>query len=223
MNTGLVALDTVPPAVKMSRMTTRMAQVLVAAVAVATLAGCSSEAPTTPAPAAPPSSAAPAPNAPAAPGPGLVGAVYTSPDGYSISPPAGWKEFQLDKSTGVSSAFGATQLDKGVTQPFAANLSVVITPETRPLDVVVAQSKALNPNTLRNYKAVIDQPAGDASQSAHVLGGTYDDQRGQLQNVQLITLKEGKQYTVTYTSSAAGFGALTDTFKASMRTFALGG
>jgi hypothetical protein len=221
MNTGVAALDTGFPAVMMSRMPTRMAQILVAAVALTGLAGCSSEAPTAPAPAAPPSSAAPAPDAPAAPG--LVGAVYTSPDGYSISPPAGWREFPLDKSSGISSAFAATQLDKGTAQPFAANLNVVITPETRPLDVVIAQSKAQYPSILRNYKVVIDQPAGDAAQPAHVLGGTYDDQHGALQNVQLVTLKDGKQYTVSHTSSAASFGALTETFKASLNTFALGG
>jgi hypothetical protein len=203
----------------MARMTTRMAQLMVAVVAVAGLAGCSSEAPPAPA-AAPPSSAAPAPAAPAS---GLVGATYKSPDGYSISPPAGWREFQLEKTSGISSAFAATQRDPGLAQPFAANLNVVITPETRPLAEVIAQTKAQYPTVLRNYKVVIDQPAGDASQPAHILGGTYDDQRGQLQNVQLVTLKDGKQYTVTYTSSAASFAGMTDMFKASLNTFALGG
>lgn len=183
----------------------------VIAVLVAGVVGCSAE----PSPA--PRPTAPSTSAPAA---GLVGPAYRSPDGYTISPPAGWREFPIEKQAGISSAFGATQLDKGAAKPFAANLNVVITPENRPLDAVIAQTKELYPSVLAGYKVVIDQPTGDGAQPAHILGGTYNDENGALQNVQLVTIKAGKMYTVSYTSSAASFAGLREVFQASMSTFA---
>jgi hypothetical protein len=52
---------------------------------------------------------------------------------------------------------------------------------------------------------VIDEPTTANGQEAHLLGGTFDQGTGHLENLQLILIADGTQYTVTFTSPAASF------------------
>jgi hypothetical protein len=78
---------------------------------------------------------------------------------------------------------------------------VVITPTTAPLASLVAETKQKYPSILTNYKVVTDQPTVVNGHPAYLLGGTYDDQRsGPLENIQLLLVQDGKQYTITFTT-----------------------
>jgi len=187
---------------------------VVVVVGLVGVAGCSSAgAPSTPAPSPAPSAAAP--SAPLA--------AYHSPDGYSISPPDGWVLHPTDGQNGVSVVFAAPGLDTAARKPFVDNLNVVVTTTADSLDTLVAQTKQQYPSVLTNYKVVTDQPTVVNGHSAHLLGGTYDDESaGPLQNVQLILAYAGKEYTVTFTSAAASFDGFHDPIQASLSTFTLG-
>ncbi|MGI8816764.1 MAG: DcrB-related protein [Pseudonocardia sp.] len=183
----------------------------VAAVGLVGAAGCSSAGSSASAPAA-----APAPSA------GL-GQAYHSPDGYRISPPADWVLHPTDGRGGLSVRFAAPTADKAAPEPFADNLNVVITPTTRSLDNLVAETKQQYPSVLTNYKVVTDQSGVIGGQPAHLLGGTYDDPRsGSLENIQMLILSAGKQYTVTFTAPAASFDSLHAAMLASLASFAVG-
>ena len=188
---------------------------LVIAVGLVGVAGCSSGgAPSTPAPSSAPSAAPP--SAPLA-------AAYQSPDGYTISPPDGWVLHPTDGQNGVSVVFAAPDLDKAARKPFVDNLNVVVTTTADSLDTLVAQTKQQYPSVLTNYKVVTDQPTVVNGHSAHLLGGTYDDESaGPLQNIQLILADAGKEYTVTFTSVASSFDGFHDPIQASLSTFTLG-
>lgn len=192
----------------------------VLAVSLAGLAGCSSAepaAPGTPAPSAPASSAAPQP------GGDSLAAAYHSPDGYGISPPAGWVLHPTDGQGGLSVVFAAPAIDKAAPKPFADNLNVVVTPTPATLDALIAETKQKYPSVLTNYKVVTDQPAVVNGHPAHLLGGTYDDERsGPLQNIQLIVVEAGKEYTITFTSPAPSFDSFHAVVQASLSSFTLG-
>jgi hypothetical protein len=190
---------------------------VVVAVGLSGVVGCSSgntTAPSTPAPSEAPSAAAP--SVPLA-------AAYHSADGYSISPPADWILHPTGGQNGVSVVFGAPAVDKAAKKPFVDNLNVVITATSDNLASLVAQTKQQYPSVLTNYKIVTDQPTVVNGHSAHLLGGTYDDESsGPLQNIQLILTDAGKEYTVTFTSAAGSFDGFHDPIQASLSTFTLG-
>ena len=198
-----------------NRSRTRLFAAVIAAglVGVASCSSGSTAAPNTPAP--PPAPSAAAPSAPLA-------AAYHSPDGYSISPPDGWVLHPTDGQNGVSVVFAAPGLDKAAKKPFVDNLNVVVTTTADSLDTLVAQTKQQYPSVLTNYKVVTDQPTVVNGHSAHLLGGTYDDESsGPLQNIQLILADAGKEYTVTFTSAASSFDGFHDPIQASLSTFTL--
>jgi hypothetical protein len=198
--------------------------VVLGAVALAGLAGCSSDTPASDSASAPtpPGAATASASAPANPSAAL-GAPYRSPDGYFISPPAGWALHPVDPRSGVSVVFAATTLDKAAAKPFADNLNVVITPESRPLDAVVAETKAKYPTIVTNYQVVTDQPVSVQGQPAHLIGGTYADERsGALENIQLVVVNGGKMYSVTFTTPAASFDKFHEAMNASLGSFGLG-
>jgi hypothetical protein len=191
---------------------------VVIAVGLVGAAGCSSgnaSAPSTPTP-----SAAPPAAAPSTP----LAAAYHSPDGYSISPPADWILHPTDGQDGLSVLFGAPTVDKAAPKPFVDNLNVVITATPENLDSLVSETKQKYPSVLKNYKVVTDQPITlPNGQPAHLLGGTSDDERsGSLENIQLILVSAGKEYTITFTSPAASFDSYHDLIQASLASFTLG-
>jgi len=199
---------------KKSRTRLFAAVIAVGLVAMASCSSGSTGAPSAPAP--PPAPSAAAPSAPLA-------AAYHSPDGYSISPPDGWVLHPTDGQNGVSVVFAAPGLDKAARKPFVDNLNVVVTTTADSLDTLVAQTKQQYPSVLTNYKVVTDQPTVVNGHSAHLLGGTYDDEgAGPLQNIQLILADAGKEYTVTFTSVASSFDGFHDPIQASLSTFTLG-
>jgi hypothetical protein len=105
---------------------------------------------------------------------------------------------------------------------FVDNINVVITVNPESLKSTIAQTKRALPSVLAHYRVVIDEPATADGRQAHLLGGTFDgDDGGHLENLQLYVLVAGKQYTVTFTSPAARFGALRKQAQASLLSFHL--
>lgn len=183
-------------------------------VGVVGLSGCSSATPGTP---QPPSASVSRP----APAPALA-APFKTTDNYTIAPPAGWIYHPTDKQGGISSIFGAPTLDPSATNPFVDNINVVITPATKTLDDIVAQTKQAYPGYLTNYRVVIDEATTADGRPAHLLGGAYDDAKaGKLRNLQIILLDQGKQYTITFTATADKFDGLRAVAEASLRSFTL--
>jgi hypothetical protein len=191
---------------------------VVIAVGLIDLAGCSSQNTSAPSPPAP--SAAPSAVAPSVP----LAAAYHSPDGYSISPPDGWVLHPTTGQQGLSVVFAATTVDAAAQKPFANNLNVVVTPTPDTLDSLISQAKQQSPGLLPNYTVVTDQPVTLADgQPAHLLGATYDQQgTGSLENIQLLLVDAGKEYTITFTSPAASFDSYHDLAQASLASFTLG-
>jgi hypothetical protein len=189
----------------------------VVAVGLVGLVGCSSGSTSAP---SEPSSEPAAPSAPSAP----LTEAYKSPDGYSISVPAGWVFHPTDGQNGLSSLFGAPTADKTDQKPFVANINVVISPTTESLDSVASQAKQQSPGVLANFKVVTDQPTTVAGgHPAYLLGGTYDQPgTGSLENLQLLLVEAGKQYTITFTSPAGSFSNYQTSAQASLASFTLG-
>jgi hypothetical protein len=100
---------------------------------------------------------------------------------------------------------------------------VVITPTTDTLESRIAQAKQQSPGLLPNYTVVADQPVTlSGGQPAHLLGATYDQQgTGPLENIQLILVTAGKEYTITFTSPARSFDSYHDLVQASLTSFSL--
>jgi hypothetical protein len=145
---------------------------------------------------------------------------YHSPDGYSISPPAGWSARGYPS---LSAAFVAPTLDNAVQKPFVDNLNVVVAPTPLTLGSTISQEKQQNPSYLSNYTIVTDQPTTlPNGQTAHLLGGTFDwPNGGELENIQLVLVNAGKEYAVTFTSSAGNFNNNYDLARASLSSFTL--
>jgi len=125
---------------------------------------------------------------------------------------------------GLSVVFAATTVDAAAQKPFVNNLNVVITPTTENLDSLIAEAKQQSPSLLPHYTVVTDQPATLSNgQPAHLLGATYDQQgTGSLENIQLILVDAGKEYTITFTSPAGSFDSYHDLAQASLASFTLG-
>ena len=187
------------------------------AAGLAMLAGCSSgSAPTT---SAPPASEAPASDAPAA----ALAAPYQSPDGYRISPPAGWVQREVTGVPGLSVAFIAPEPDTAGQKPFADNLNMIVNPTADSLDNLVEKAKQESPTALPNYQVVVDEPTTAGGQPAHLLGATYDQEgTGQARNIQVITVSGGKEYTATVTATAGNFDRIADVARASLASLSLG-
>ncbi|MGW6278526.1 hypothetical protein [Kribbella sp. NPDC055071] len=173
-------------------------------------AGTSSSAPTTTH--APETSATPSESA------STTSARFTSPDGYSLVPPAGWREYPDGEVGVLSGVLIAPSLDPAA--KFVDNINVVITKNRSDLGTTIAETKRALPTALTHYRVVIDEPATADGQDAHFLGGTYDrTESGHLENLQLFLITSGKQYTVTFTSTAASFPALRARAQASLLSF----
>ena len=193
--------------------------VALAAVGLLGLGGCtsSSGAASTP---HPPSAGPPAPAGPSV----ELTTPYESPDGYSISAPAGWVLHPTDGQNGLSVLFAAQTKDAAAQKPFVDNINVVITPVmAESLDAIVERTKQQSPAVLPNYSLVDVRPIDVDGHDGRLLTATYDHEgaAGQLQNLQLIAVNGTKQYTVTFTSAAGSFGNLQVLAKSSLSSLVL--
>lgn len=147
---------------------------------------------------------------------------YSSPDGYSITPPKGWATHPIG-SKGTSVVFGAPESAPSRSGPFLDNINIFISPNQDSLDAVIARAKEESPKYLANYKVIGEiGTALPSGQPAHEIGGTYDDETsGPLENLQLIVIDSGKEYTVTYTATRDSFADHVDDVQSSFRTFEL--
>lgn len=173
---------------------------VVLAIGFCAATGCSANTTTSPNP-------SPAPAVPSASSTAGLGRTYHHPtDGYSFNPPAGWVLHPTEGQAGLSALFGAPVVDNSGQKPFVSNINVVVAQTSDPLEGLVSQTKEAYPNSLDNYKVVIDSPTVANGLAAHFLGGTYDiPGTGQMQNIQLMLVSASKLYTVTFTSTAKSF------------------
>jgi hypothetical protein len=191
-----------------------------AATVAATLTGCSAgDSPTSAAPAPASAPESPAPPAPSA----KLGPLYSSPDGYRISPPEGWLRYPIPTPKGTSVAFSSTTLDSASNRPFADNLSVIIIPSGRPVEALVADIKREFGSRVPSFRVVTDQPIRlPDGQPAHLLSSTFNGPKGTpQQNLQLLAVRAGKAYAVTFTATAGTFAGLRALFQQSLSSFAL--
>lgn len=189
--------------------------------ALAGLTGCSSSAPSTTTDSAQPAP----PAATSAPGAVSLGPAFNSvPDGYQISPPAGWVQRPTNPQDGISVLFTTPSPDTSTGKPFNTNLNVYITPAKGDLDASVAQSIAVYPSILQNFQVVINEPTVvSGNHPAHFIGGTYDIPGvGRVRNLQLVAVEAGKLYTATITVPEQGYAALQTNAVASLSSFMFG-
>lgn len=140
---------------------------------------------------------------------------YTSPDGYSFTPPAGWKQSPVGDAPQESVLFLAPSIDPAA--KFVDNIIVGIHPPEKDLQTTIADTKRGYRTLVPSYRVVIDEPANAKGQDAWLLGGTFDrEQSMHLENLQLLFIANGKQYTVTFTCPAASFAGLEDLARASL-------
>jgi hypothetical protein len=145
---------------------------------------------------------------------GSTGTLFTSPQGFSLVPPAGWKDLPDRVGGGLSAVFIAPALDPAAR--FVDNIIVVIDTAHQDLQSTIAQSKLALPGVLTHYRVVIDEPATASGQRAHLLGGTYIRENKAFETLQLVLLARGNQYTVTFTCPAASFESLRGKAQASL-------
>ncbi len=145
-----------------------------------------------------------------------AGKGFTSPDGYSFVPPAGWTNYPAGAAGAISVMYVAPELDKAA--KFSDNINVVVNANPKDLESTVAETKRGLPTVLTKYQVKVDEPITVDGQEAHLLGGTFDQGSLQLQNLQLFLIKDGQQYTATFTCPEASFAKLRAEAQASLVT-----
>jgi hypothetical protein len=162
---------------------------------------CYSAAPT-PAP-----SPAPSPTPAPAPKHTDAGRDYDKADGFSIIPPDGWKKTAVPKD--VAMMYTAPEEKDRVTP----NMNVAFEAGTSLDGVLPAVKKALA-GALENYKAVDEGKVTVNGRPAVYLSGKFTVEGMKLQNIQYLVLGNNKKiYTVTLTTSEAGFAAARPAFE----------
>jgi len=144
-------------------------------------------------------------------------------DGYSITPPPGWRYRPITPQLGVSAFFAASTADSTGQKPFVDNLNVVISATDVDLDTAVIQNKQEFPNNFLNYQLTTDESVTlPDRRPGHLLGGTYDQPDvGSLRNLQLFVVNAGHEYVVTATTPTASFARYEPLLRASLLSFAL--
>jgi hypothetical protein len=189
-------------------------------VVTAAAAGCSMPVPGAPVPAATPT-AAPRTLVPPTPAPATA-AFADSRGRFRIVPPAGW-------TTDTSGAQNTTVVfvDPKPTQsedgPFSANINVLVVSSALGLDATVTRAKQ-ELHGLGAYTSTVDEAVVLADGTpAHLLGGTFTDQRSgfTLQNEQLFVVHAGSTLVATGTALAASWGQSAAAFEGAFGTFAV--
>lgn len=137
--------------------------------------------------------------------------------GYEFTPPADW--WQADV-TGSSSAarFVAPDTDGG----FPTNINVTVTPADADLAASVAEAREVLPAALTGYRAIIDEPTTlSGGRAAHLLGGTFTRDAGELRNLQLVVVERGLTFIVTATAATGDFARYEPAIRAAFATFIL--
>ncbi|MFG1909760.1 hypothetical protein [Kribbella sp. NPDC048928] len=144
---------------------------------------------------------------------------FTSPDGYSFNPPKGWQEGSARAASQASVVFFAPSIDPAA--KFVDNILVGIHPPQQDLETTVANTKLGYRTLVPSYRSVVDEPATANGQAAWLLGGTFDYNSVHVENLQLLLMAAGKQYTVTFSCPAASYAGLADVARTSLLSFHL--
>lgn len=144
---------------------------------------------------------------------------FTSPDGYSFNPPKGWKKGSARAASTASVVFFAPSIDPAA--KLVDNILVGIHDPQKDLETTVANTKLGYRTLVPTYRGVVDEPATANGQAAWLLGGTFDYESVHVENLQLLLVAAGKQYTVTFTCPAASYAGLEDVARTSLLSFHL--
>lgn len=137
------------------------------------------------------------------------GAVFRHPDGFSLTPPAGWVPQRGQEPTGVKVAFQSTAEELGPRGRFASSVSVVTEPVgTRTLDGYVRESTEVLRRAFPGVQLIDDARVQTTARvPAHILGWTFVEEEVTYRVKQLLLVQDGTGYAVTGTGLAATWDA----------------
>lgn len=145
----------------------------------------------------------------------------TASSTFSIQFPEGWQTQDGGQFGAVVFAVNPVPSEDGKAK-FATNMNVtteVIKSGT--LDDYLSATLEALPKFLTNYKTTVDKTLTVGGVSARLIGGTFSQGELKLQNLQLITIKDGAAYVVTATSLESAWDQYKDILEASLMTFLL--
>ena len=142
--------------------------------------------------------------------------------GFKICAPKGWQANET-KIPNLHVIF-INQEEAGNKSEIKLNSMInVVSDVTQLPDLAayVTAVKALLAQRLNDYKADVDEDVVIAGVPAKIIGGTFKQGETTLENVQLITFKNGKAYMITAASLAENFAENKDLFVAVLKSFEL--
>lgn len=153
----------------------------------------------------------------------LAAQMYTAPsDGFQIRPPEGW-HVDMSGQSGTLVVFINTTADREGNFELPANINVLVDPiQGMSWDAYVAATKENLPQYLTNYQDTEDRAATINGRQAHVVGGTFDGDRGhRLRNRQALVLDDKQVYIITATALESAWGERNQILDASVKTFTI--
>lgn len=152
----------------------------------------------------------------------LASLFYSSKDGsFAITPPQAWTTDDSGK-LGTRVIFLSGKTDTEGTASFASNINIVSeSAKGLGLDDYVKAQLKLMPTVLQSYTMVHDDALTLNGMPVHLIEATYSHAPVNLHILQLITVKNGKAYTVTATALDSTWYRYQDILNQSLRTFKL--
>lgn len=138
---------------------------------------------------------------------------------FSIQFPEGWTVDDAGQFGALVFAVSPT-VEEGEDSKFSTNINVTAEEiEVSSLDDYIDATLKALPQFLSNYETTDNKTVTVSGVPARIIGGKFSQGKLELQNLQLITLKEGKAYVVTATSLESVWGKYEDLLMASAMSF----
>lgn len=141
--------------------------------------------------------------------------------GFKINAPKGWRVDESGKS-GTLVFFFNNQSDKEAVNQFTANINVTSeSAQGLDLDSYTKASKDTLSRLFQNYKLTEDRAVTANGVPARIIGSTFTQGLYHLRNLQLIVLKGGQAYIVTFTALESTWSKYKSLIESSLLTFKL--
>lgn len=143
----------------------------------------------------------------------------TASSTFSIQFPEGWSIDDAGQFGALVFAVSPT-VEGGEDSKFSTNINVTAEEvEISSLDEYIDATLKALPQFLSNYETTENKTVTIGGVPARIIGGKFTQGKLELQNLQLITLKDGKAYVVTATSLESAWGKYEDLLVASAMSF----
>lgn len=143
----------------------------------------------------------------------------TASSTFSIQFPEGWNIDDAGQFGALVFAVSPT-VEGGETSKFSTNINVTAEEvEISSLDEYIDATLKALPQFLSNYEKTENKTVTVGGVPARIIGGKFTQGQLKLQNLQLVTMKEGKAYVVTATALESAWGKYEDLLLASAMSF----